>query len=204
MNLFNIGVNCCRYVFGTIYDCEVIGELNIPKDGACLVASNHVSFFDPPLAGIWIQRPIHFFARKTLFYNNKGHILEGLNTIPVDRDGDSDVGAFRKVLALLKAGEVVGIFPEGTRSTNGVIQSAKRGVGMMACRAAVPVVPARVFGTFEAWGKGKPLRFDVPLRVIYDRPIYPQDFDPGENDPNRYQVAADRILQAIAKIAYKS
>ena len=72
----------------------------------------------------------------------------------------------------------------------------------MACRAQVPVVPAHIVGSFDVWGRGKkqPTLILDRMNVIYGHPLYPNDYDLGKSDPNRYQYAADKILQAIAAL----
>lgn len=189
--------------FELVHANELYGLENVPRTGGFLLASNHCSHYDPPLAGYGLPRAIHYFARRTLLDNPVGSwLLPRLHTIPVDRDGPGDVAALRKVLGVIASGHAVIVFPEGTRSANGQLQQPKAGVGFLACRAAAPVLPVRVFGTFEAFGRSRKLpKPGVPLQVVYGPPIYPESFDPGPKDKaTRYQEAARRILAAIAAI----
>lgn len=181
---------------------EVIGEHNIPKSGSFLLASNHVSFLDPPLGGVTCTRRIHFFARKTLFRTRFSNwLLSALNALPIDRDGDSDIGAFRRIFALLKTNDALLVYPEGTRSPDGTLQPAKRGVGMIACRMQVPVVPLRIEGTFKMLSRQH--KFPRPgtgLTAMFGHPIAPAAFDPGKDHPDRYSIAAELIMEAIRKL----
>jgi 1-acyl-sn-glycerol-3-phosphate acyltransferase len=121
-------------VFATL---EVEGWENVP-DGACLFASNHQSMLDPPLLGSCLPREISFIARRTLFDNPVfGFVIRACHSIPVDR-GEADIGAIRAALAALGAGEGLLIFPEGTRSHDGVIASPKDGAGLQVRRAGRP------------------------------------------------------------------
>src|SRR4029077_11146707 len=115
------------------------------------------------------------FARKTLWHSRVASWwLNGVGTIPVDRDGGSDVAALKRVLRALADGRVMILFPEGTRSPDGGLQTPKPGVGFIVCKTQVPVVPARIFGSFAAFGKdARWPRLGSPLTVVFGRPISP-------------------------------
>jgi 1-acyl-sn-glycerol-3-phosphate acyltransferase len=190
-----------RVLFEIHFRGEVLGIENIPKQGPFIIAVNHASMLDPPLIGALISRQVCAFARRTLW---KGRVfswwLDAVGVIPVDRDGGSDVTAIRRVLAALKEGKGVVLFPEGTRSRTGQLQPAKPGVGLMSCRTGVPVVPTRVLGSFEAFGRDQPLRIGTPISVVFGRPLLAQDYDDGTPGKERYQRASDRIMAAIAAL----
>lgn len=200
--IYRIGHGISCFLFQGILDCEAYGVDFVPKEGPFLLACNHSSNLDPFLAGSFISRDIYFFARKTLFKPGFANwVLRKFNAIPVDRDGGKDISALKKVLELLSQGEGVLIFPEGTRSPDGSIQTAKKGVGMMACRSQVPVVPVHIMGSFHVWGKGSfPKFLPGKINLIYGKPLYPSDYDPGSADPDRYQKSADIILNAIVSL----
>ncbi len=180
---------------------EVYGVGNIPCAGGLILAANHASYFDPPLVGSRVPRQLTFFARKTLW---KGGLaswwLDAVGTIPVDRDSGQDVSAIRRVLQVLKDGNAIIVFPEGTRSRTGALQPAKPGVGLLACRTGVPVVPVRIFGTFEAFGRGGPLRLGTPVSIVFGRPLAQADYDDRSDGKERYQKASERIMAAIATL----
>ena len=173
----------------------------IPRHGGFIVAANHASLIDPPIVGAQVPRQLAAFARKTLW---KGGIsswwLDIVGVIPVDRDGGSDIGAIRRVLQTLKQDKGIILFPEGTRTPTGQLQQAKAGVGLMACRTGVPVVPARVFGTFEACGRNRPVRLGTPVSVVFGPPLLAADYDDHLEGKERYQHASDRIMSAIAAL----
>jgi len=181
---------------------ETQGMENIPCTGPFILASNHASFLDPPLAACFLPRPICSFARKTLWSSPAmAWVLNNLKCIPVDRDGEGDVGALKRVMAALKSGEGVQIFPEGTRTRDGQLQPARRGIGLLAGRLGVPVVPTRVFGTFETLNRRQVMpRPFYRLGVTYGRVLTPREYDPGANDPARYETIANRIMEAIAAL----
>jgi 1-acyl-sn-glycerol-3-phosphate acyltransferase len=189
-------------VFYTLYQIDVANLEYLPSEGPYILAINHVSYFDPPALACCLPQATHFFARKTLFKPGfAAWLLSSLNTIPVDRDGESDPGAIKKVLKLLKTGKTVVLFPEGTRSLNGKLQTAKRGVGLLACKTQVPVVPIYISGAYNALKRGESLpTAHAPLWVTFGKPLHPKDYDLGPDCPNRFQAAADSILKAIAAI----
>ena len=195
----------CHYALRQIYDIffrgEVGGVEHLPSDGSFIIASNHASHLDPPLVGSQISAQMAFFARKTLWKPGiASWWLDGVGTIPVDRDGGSDVTAIKRVLLSLKQHKPVILFPEGTRSPDGNLQAPKPGVGLLACRTQVPVVPARVFGSFQAFGKDGKLRLGTPISIVFGPALQPKEYDNAEDGKERYQRASERIMSAIAQL----
>lgn len=195
----------CHYALRVAFDMffrgEVSGLENLPREGGFLLAANHASFLDPPMIGCQISRQIAYFARKTLWASKPASWwLDTVGTIPVDRDGGQDVSAIKRVLKALKEQRGLILFPEGTRSPDGKLQSAKAGVGFIACRTQVPVVPVRIFGSFEAYGKGQPLRLGTPVSIVFGRPLQPSEYDDPKAGKERAQLASERIMAAIARL----
>jgi len=196
----------CHYALRVGYDMlfrgEVRGTDHLPKSGPFLIAGNHASHLDPPMIGVHVSRQMCFFARKSLWNGPVASWwLDGVGTIPVDRDGGQDVGALKRVLRALADGKVMILFPEGTRSPDGNLQPAKPGVGFIVCKTQVPVVPARIFGSFEAFGKGAKIpRFGTPLDVVFGQPISPAEYDEPSAGKERYQIASQRIMAAIGRL----
>ncbi len=194
-----------HYLTTVIYDMcfrgEIAGLENVPRRGAFLIASNHASHLDPPIVGSLVPRQMCFFARKTLWKPGiASWWLDEVGTIPVDRDGGSDVGAIKRVLRALADNKALILFPEGTRSPDGRLQPAKPGVGLIACRTQVPVVPVRIFGSFEAFGKGGGMRLGTPVTVVFGRPILPSAYDDPAAGKERYQRASEAIMAEIARL----
>jgi 1-acyl-sn-glycerol-3-phosphate acyltransferase len=92
------------------------------------------------------------------------------------------------------------LFPEGTRSPDGKLQPPKSGVGFIVCKSQVPVVPARIFGSYKAFGKGSSLRPGTPISVVFGKPIPPSAYDDPSAGKERYQVASTRIMAEIARL----
>jgi 1-acyl-sn-glycerol-3-phosphate acyltransferase len=195
----------CHYVLRQIYEMffrgEVVGLGNLPSHGGYIIASNHASHLDPPLVGCQIPHQLSFFARKTLWKPGLATWwLNGVGTIPVDREGGADVTAIKRVLQSLKQQKPVILFPEGTRSLDGNLQTPKAGVGLLACRTQVPVIPVRVFGSFAAFGRDGRLRLGTPISIVYGKILQPSDYDHPADGKERYQRASERIMSAIADL----
>jgi 1-acyl-sn-glycerol-3-phosphate acyltransferase len=191
----------CRLAYQMFFRGDVAGLENLPPNGGYIVAANHVSHLDPPIVGLFLPRQVSFFARKTLWRPGiASWWLDAVGTIPVDRDGGASLDAIKRVLQALSSEKVVILFPEGTRSPNGELQAPRAGIGLIACKAQVPVVPARVFGSFEAFGRGGRLRLGTPVSVAYGPPLAPSDYDNPADGRERYARIAGRIMSAINKI----
>ena len=196
-----------HYLAATVYRMffrgDVVGLNHLPASGGFLLAANHASHLDPFIIGSQLPRQVTFFARKTLWTPGlPSWWLNTVGVIPVDRDGGSDVTAIKRVLNALKEQKTIIMFPEGTRSRDGLMHAPKPGVGLFACRAHVPVVPARIFGSFEALGKGGTIpRFGTRVSVVFGAPMAPSDYDSPDAGKQRYQMASERIMARIAALA---
>ncbi len=180
-----------RIIFAPFMICKVIGKENIPKEGGFVLAINHKSNFDVILAAVSCPRPLHYMAKKELF-NNKftAWFFSKVNAFPVDRAGN-DLKAVKTALSILKDGNVLGIFPEGTRVKEGESVDAKAGVSMFAIRAKVPVVPAAIVGEYKLFSK---------LHMIFGEPIYLDEYyDAKPNGEQLLQISAG-ILDKIKKM----
>ncbi len=192
-----------RYIYLQLVSGDIAGLNNIPRTGACILACNHASHLDPPLIGCKVTRKINFFARKTLWKPGFATWwLDTIGTIPVDRDGDSDISAMKRTLKTLKAGGLLTLFPEGTRTLDGNLQNAKPGIGLIAGKSQATVVPCRIFNTFGVLSRDSKFPdFSKPIHMVYGKPLSPEEFDPGRSaGKQRYQIIADSIMTAISKL----
>lgn len=185
-----------RVLFSTCFRWRVFNPERVPREGPVILASNHASFLDPPLIGASLPRPINYLARDTLFrFPLVGAVLRSWNSVPVDREGGGAAG-LRQILDRLLAGGGIILFPEGTRTRDGHLQAARSGVGLVVIKSSAPVVPVRMFGTFEAFGRH--LRFPRPRRVAvkYGRPV--QFADARREARNCSKVRLKEIYREIA------
>lgn len=147
MAVYNVLRFLFRLLFLTVFRWKVEGEENIPAYGGAIIAPNHISLWDPPLMGAALSRRIHFMAKEELFsYPVFSWIITQLKAFPVKR-GAADRNAIRTAVTLLEQGELVGLFPEGTRGKNGILGPAEPGVLMIAVKANVPIIPVAIIGT---------------------------------------------------------
>lgn len=174
---------------------------NVPSVGGCIIASNHVSYLDPPAVAVGIKhRVVHFMARDTLFSTPFSNwFLTHVEVMPMDRTR-GDVGALRKGISLLKSGKVLGLFPEGTRSLSGEIQTAKGGIGFLISKAGVQVVPAYVDGSFQAFPKGAKRIKRGRVRVYYGKPIETSEFAALGTDRDSYERIGELVMTRIAAL----
>jgi 1-acyl-sn-glycerol-3-phosphate acyltransferase len=197
--LYWCGYTLCKAVARIGFRYRAFGQENIIEDGPAIMAANHQSYLDPPLVGITCRAELYFLARKTLFENRLfGFILSGVNSLPVDLSG-RDLTAVRAVIKLLKEGHRTVIFPEGTRSLTGQIQQARPGIGLIIAKTLAPVVPMRIFGSFQAWPKGGKIKYH-PVTVVVGKPIRFKKEDLGGNNREAYQKISEQVLAAIASI----
>lgn len=168
---YAVGRGVFRLLFKGCFLWRIDHAARVPATGPVLLASNHASFLDPPLVGAALERPIHFMARDTLFRNPVlNRVFRSWNAVPVDRDGGG-AGGLRIIHDLLARGQGVLLFPEGTRTRDGKLQPARSGIGLLALRTDVPVIPVRVFGTYEAFGRRHRLPRPHPVRVHFGEAI---------------------------------
>jgi len=131
---------------GALSGWEVHGREHVPKTGAVIVASNHISFWDPLLVGTAAMREQHFLAKEELFRGPLGWLIRSFNAIPIRR-GMADLSGLAKARDVLRAGRSLILFPEGTRQRDGELRAARPGLGMLAVGSDALVVPTSIMGS---------------------------------------------------------
>ena len=188
----------CRFWFGTILGTRVIGTENIPASGAFILAANHVSNWDPPFLGTFMEREVCYMGKEELFKNPiMAWVCRSLHVFPVKR-GAADKTAIKTAIKILKDGKCFGIFPEGTRSKTGKLGKAEAGVSLIAAMTKAPIVPAAIINTEKIFSREK---FFPQLAVVYGTPM---KFTGSTKDKDALEKFAQDIMNEIAKLKAKS
>lgn len=175
-----------RLIYRLLFRLEASGIEHVPKDGGVVLCSNHISLLDPPAIGILLKRRIRFMAKAELFNIPVfGAGIKALGAFPVKRNG---VGkeTIRTAFQLLQDGDIMGIFPEGTRTTD-QSGAAKKGAAMIALRSGAAVVPVAIIGSYKLFRK---------TRVVYGLPIDMSDLL-EQKGSDVLETATDRIMNQI-------
>lgn len=136
-----------------LFRVEKCGETDLPPEGACMACINHISMFDPIVISSVVSRPIRFVGKQELFkVPVVGWYLKSINVIPVKR-GSGDIGAVKASLRALKDGEVLGIFPTGTREKKNPNATVKAGAALIALKADVPVIPIHIDASYRLFSR---------------------------------------------------
>jgi len=160
-----------RLIGVTFYRFRCEGREHWPAVGGGLVCSNHQSFFDPNLIGMTCPRQMNYLARDTLFkIPVLREVMTFLDAIPIDREG-SGLSGLKETMKRLRAGELVLIFPEGTRTHDGELLPLKPGFCSVARRSHVPLIPVGIDGAYQAWPRTSPLPLPGKLAVVIGQPI---------------------------------
>lgn len=192
MTFYRFAKFVVRIYYNLFYKVEINGEDNIPEDSGYIVAPNHLSMHDPPLIGA-------FFPKYDLYAMSKKEafdvwilkpILPRIHVFPVDREGN-DITAIKTSLKILKRGDGLLIFPEGTRNkkVDGTPLDAKPGVALFAIKAKVPILPVTVESTYKLFSK---------IKITYHKAVSFKEYEGQKLDTNQYQA----LTQGIVKIAY--
>jgi 1-acyl-sn-glycerol-3-phosphate acyltransferase len=197
---YQIGYYLSRAVANCCFDYRVIGRENIPHEGGVILAMNHESFLDPPLAGIACDREIYYLARKSLLqWPILGRLFPKMNVVPVDEKG-GDMSALKTVIRLVKDGNGTVIFPEGTRSRDGKLQPAQSGLGLIVSKTRVPVVPMRIFGAFEAFPAHARKLHLSPITIVIGKPMFFAPEDIAGEPKEVYRRISEAVMARIAAL----
>jgi len=189
-----------RPMFRALFKFEVTGSENIPSRDGTLLMINHASYLDPIFIGAAVKRSIHYMARSTLF--KPGFIkwfLMNMNAFPVHL-GSPDRSAIKRALQLLSDSKVLLIFPEGTRSVDGSLGKAQDGVGFIAYRANVNVIPVFLNGTQKALPRKAKMLKTAKISVHFGKPIDMDFYRKMEPSRQTYSKIGEEIMLRIAEL----
>ncbi len=183
-------------IFHIVNGVRLKGFDNVPRQGAFIIAANHLSWTDIPLIPMHLRRKVVYMAKEEYFSSKLAWLVRFLGSFPVKR-GEGDRQALRTGEEQLKKGNILGIFPEGTRSRSRTLAKAHAGMGMIALRTGVPVVPVAIWGSENALKK-----FRAPVTISYGEPIV---FKPKGKKITREDIdeATETIMHKIAAMMPK-
>ena len=186
----------------------VTGLENVPRTGAVLIASNHLSFADSLVIPIVAPRKVHFLAKSDYFTGGgiKGTLqkawFEGMGMLPVDRDDPkAALGSLDTALEVLRRGEAFGLYPEGSRSRDGRLYRGRTGVAHLALTAGVPIVPVGITGTEKLQPVGSTLPRIVPITVRFGAPIEVAGRYDGVPLGKARRLVTDEVMTAIQALS---
>ncbi|CAM5709652.1 MULTISPECIES: lysophospholipid acyltransferase family protein [Streptomyces] len=191
-----------------VFRPRIEGLEHVPASGPAIIAGNHLSFSDHFLMPAILKRRITFLAKAEYFTGPgvKGRLtaffFRSAGQIPVDRSGkEAGQAAIREGLGVLRRGELLGIYPEGTRSHDGRLYKGKVGVAVMALTAGVPVVPCAMIGTFEAQPPGKVVPRIHPVTIRFGEPLDFSRYAGMEHEKAVLRAVTDEIVYSILALS---
>src|SRR5438045_1033216 len=196
-----LGYTISRLLARIFFRFRILHRERMIQSGPVILAMNHQSFFDPPLAGNASDRAIFILTRKTLLDHwFWGWLLPKLNIIPVDQQG-SDRSALKAMIRILRAGEATLVFPEGGRTLDGNLQPAQPGIGLVIAKTLAPVVPMRIFGAYQAWPIHEKFPRPGRITIVVGEPTYFTQHDVEAGGKELYQRLSQRVMDAIATLS---
>jgi 1-acyl-sn-glycerol-3-phosphate acyltransferase len=186
--------NLSILIFKAIFSMKVCGRKYIPKEGGFILASNHVSYLDPIALGVACPRKLNYMARHDLFSNRLfARLLFSICTFPVKRDS-ADLSALREAMQRISSGKALVIFPEGSRRFDGTSCEPHPGIGFLASKLNVPVIPAFIKGTDRALPRGARYIRPTKISVYFGKEILIERRMP-------YQAVANLIMDNIRHLS---
>lgn len=189
-------------LFKVLHSFKVYGKENIPKNGAIICASNHVSNGDPAAIGAaaLLIRAFHFMAKEELFHEKTwGWWFKAIKCIPISRN-KKDHKATRTAVQLLKQGRSIALFPEGTRSRTGELQEPEIGVGFLADKSGAPIIPTFIKGTNKALSIEYGYKAGAPVSVYFGKPVDIRDAKDIQDRRQRYAFISKQVMRDIKKL----
>lgn len=174
---------------------RAFGRDRIPMKGKALLMANHASYYDVVVLGIAQPRNIDFMARSGLFVPVLGWLIRSLGGFPIQRGGGGASG-IKETLRRLRYESMVGMFPEGTRTSDGELLPIKAGVMNLARKSGSTIASAGIAGTFEAWPRFRQIPGSHPVTVVYAMPITPESLT-GKTEDEALAMLETRLAQAF-------
>ena len=186
---------------------KITGKKHLPKQGAAILASNHMSFSDSIFLPLAVPRRITFLAKSEYFTGRgiKGWLMkkffEGAGQVPIDRSGGrASEAAVNTAIGILKSGELLGIYPEGTRSPDGKLYRGRTGMARIAIEAGVPVIPVAMIGTYDIQPIGQVFPRIKRVGIAFGEPIDMSQYAGRQRDPAVLREATNLVMDSLKKL----
>ena len=189
--------------YSAMFHFRYFGTSKVPKDSdarGVILAPNHASYLDPPILGISLNRRVTFLAKEYLFKNFfVGAVLRGIGAYPIKSEKE-DFRSIRDLIRLLKSGQCVVVFPEGTRAEDGHFKAPESGIGFLAAKSGASVVPVYIRGSYEAYPKGAKFFKPRAIEAYFGEPFIPAESQSLMRETDPYGATSLEIMTRIRKI----
>lgn len=195
MSLYPFVKVLVKTIFKILFKVTIVGKENVPQEGNGVLCCNHISNFDPLTMAVYLDRLPRYIAKKELFQNKiLGALLRNLQAFPIDRQAVMDMKAFKTAINVLKGGELLGIFAEGTRVKEGEDKAAKAGVAMFALKGDAPVIPVAISGSY---------RFRSEIRIEFGKPMTLEEYRGARITTDMMEEVTEKIMGRVREMKVK-
>lgn len=195
MTLYPVVKVFVKLFYKIMFKATIVGKENVPKDGNGVLCCNHMSNYDPLTMAVFLDRLPCYIAKKELFDNKfLGALLRNLKAFPVDREAVMDMKAFKTAISVLKGGDLLGIFAEGTRVKEGEEKAAKAGVAMFALKGDAPIIPVAISGTYK---------FRSEITIEFGQPITLEEYRGGRITTAVMEEITEKIMGKVQEMKVK-
>ena len=175
-----------------MFRMDIQGQENVPEHGGVVMCCNHMSNYDPFTMAAFTKREVRYIAKKELFQNPfLKRLMYAMKAFPVDREAAMDMKALKTAMKILKDGEVLGIFAEGTRVKEGEAKAAKAGVALFALKGNAPIVPVAVSSTHK---------FRAVVHIRYGEPVYLDEYKGQKVTTELMEEITEKVMQKVREM----
>ncbi|WP_286029612.1 lysophospholipid acyltransferase family protein [Anaerotignum lactatifermentans] len=191
MSFYTFARGLVKIYYKFMFRMDIQGEEHIPKEGGVVLCCNHMSNLDPTTMAAFVKRPVRYIAKKELFEKRwSAKLLSSLGAFPVDRQ-TTDMKALKTAIKLLKNGEALGIFAEGTRVKEGEAKAAKAGVALFALKGEAPIVPICISSKYK---------FRSVVHIRYGKPIYLDEYKGQKVTTEMMEEITEKVMEKVREM----
>lgn len=191
MSFYTFARGLVKIYYKFMFRMDIQGEEHIPTEGGVVLCCNHMSNLDPTTMAAFVKRPVRYIAKKELFEKRwSAKLLSALGAFPVDRQ-TTDMKALKTAIKLLKNGEALGIFAEGTRVKDGEAKAAKAGVALFALKGEAPIVPICISSKYK---------FRSIVHIRYGKPIYLDEYKGQKVTTEMMEEITEKVMEKVREM----